>query len=114
MFQSKKTITFLIIIIFFGYFGYRVFLKNNSSVDNFLPQSQSGQDIVNLTQKLQNSSIDQSIFTSALFMSMKDFTVSILPEEKGRPNPFAPIGSDSTSFVSQTKVATSTQTRSTR
>ncbi|MFZ2621101.1 MAG: hypothetical protein WAX85_01215 [Minisyncoccia bacterium] len=53
-----------------------------------------GQDILVLVEKLKNASIDQSFFSSVLFVSLRDFNTSLLPESQGRPNPFAPIGVD--------------------
>lgn len=57
------------------------------------------QEILGLVDKLTNTSIDQSIFSSPLFTKLIDISVAIIPEVKGRPNPFAPIGTDPTSGV---------------
>ncbi len=54
----------------------------------------TSQDILTLVDKLQKVSIDQSVFTSTVFLSLMDYSAIISPEIQGRPNPFAPIGVD--------------------
>ncbi|MEQ1561554.1 MAG: hypothetical protein ABL899_02435 [Nitrospira sp.] len=78
-----------------GYFAYTVFLSPPDLTGIDLANSQTvGQDILVLVDKLNQTRMDQSIFTSPVFSSLKDNAVPILPEAKGRPNPFAPVGVD--------------------
>lgn len=66
--------------------------------------SQASQEIVALAGTLEAIAAKedkQSLFSSKSFDSLIDFTVTLFVEAAGRPNPFAPIGSDNTSFVAQ-------------
>jgi type IV secretory pathway TrbF-like protein len=67
------------------------------------------QKIIDLTEKLKTVSIDASIFSSAAYRNLHDFSPTPFPENMGRPNPFALIGMDSVSV----QVSTTT-TRLTR
>ena len=51
-------------------------------------------DTLALVDKLKTISIDQNVFSSPIFSSLKDFTQTIFPEQQGRTNPFSTIGSD--------------------
>ncbi len=53
-----------------------------------------GQDILSLLSSFQSVSIDSTLFSSPLFQSLKDFSVALSPEQQGRSNPFAPIGTE--------------------
>lgn len=64
----------------------------------------ASQEIVALSERLQNIAAKndkQELFNDKSFKSLVDFTVTLFVETAGRPNPFAAIGFDSTSFVSQ-------------
>ena len=82
----------LVILVFFG---YSLFIKD-SGVEVPLSQSgtEAGEDILALVETLKKISIDKSLFTSTLFIGLQDFTVSLYPEQQGRPNPFAIVGVD--------------------
>lgn len=78
--------------------------------------SQASQEIVALSGTLEaiaSKEDKQSLFRNKSFNSLVDFTVTLFVEAAGRPNPFAAIGSDNTSFVAQT-VFQSTTTVGTR
>lgn len=53
-----------------------------------------GREILDLLNDLQNLSLDETIFTDPVFLSLQDFSQELSPEPKGRPDPFAPIGED--------------------
>ena len=67
-------------------------------------------DLVATLLALRTVKLDASLFTDPAFLSLKDFSVEIVPEPVGRPNPFAPLtgaaaaaaatpGSDAASFA---------------
>lgn len=56
--------------------------------------NQKGREILALLADLKKISLDESIFSDPIFQSLKDFSVELAPEPKGRQNPFAPIGKD--------------------
>ncbi len=64
----------------------------------------ASQEIVALSAKLEAIAAKkdkQGLFDDKSFKSLVDFTVTLFVETAGRPNPFAAIGFDSTSFVAQ-------------
>lgn len=50
------------------------------------------QDVVVTLLKLRAIQLNNGIFSDASFMSLKDFSVPIVPEPIGRPDPFASLG----------------------
>ncbi len=54
---------------------------------------------------LNKLKIDTSIFGRQSFMSLRDNTVTLEQVTPGRPNPFAPINSESNSTIVQTQVS---------
>ncbi len=100
----QKTIISLIIILGLGFFLYYSYSSSPTLVS--VSASIAGEDILNLADKLNSISIDKSIFTSNSFLSLKDFAAALYPENQGRPNPFASIGTDSGS-TNSTKTQTS-------
>lgn len=58
--------------------------------------SKIGQEFVNQLLNLQAIKLNDEIFSSLAFQSLEDFTIVLVqPGNEGRPNPFAPFGSDS-------------------
>lgn len=59
--------------------------------------SKIGQEFVNQLLNLQAIKLDDGVFSSLAFQSLEDFTIVLVqPGNEGRPNPFAPFGSDGT------------------
>lgn len=56
--------------------------------------AEEGRAILALLNDLKNIRLDESFFADTIFVSLIDWSVSLEPEPKGRPNPFAPIGVD--------------------
>lgn len=52
---------------------------------------------------LQTIELDNSIFNDPVFLSLTDFGVIIPPQDVGRRNPFAPIGSVSRFVATSTR-----------
>ena len=52
------------------------------------------QDLVATLLALRAVKLDGSIFSDPGFQNLKDFSTQIIPEPIGRPNPFAPLGSN--------------------
>lgn len=57
-------------------------------------RNQAGREILALLSDLRSINLDGSIFSDPAFQALKDTTVKLTEEPKGRPNPFAPIGKD--------------------
>lgn len=104
------------------------FLKGNKTPVGSLTSSVSGESVNVLDSdsvvgeeflvtllNLRSIELDGSLFEDKSFSSLKDFTITLVPESNvGRVNPFAPIGTDAvTSPVSQTTTTTTTTTTGT-
>jgi hypothetical protein len=91
---SQKIIVVVGVLLLLAAFGYFVF--NNSEVnttpEGIIQQDAVGQDIITLAEKMESIHINDSIFTSAVFLSLIDRHLDIVPESQGRVNPFASIG----------------------
>jgi hypothetical protein len=51
------------------------------------------QDVVTTLLQLRAIQLNSGIFSDHSFMSLKDFSIPIVPEPIGRPDPFAPLSS---------------------
>ncbi len=82
--------------------GVWIGLSSSSSSDSSLLSTEivdnSGpdRDLVATLLALRAVRLDASLFTDPSFASLKDFSVEIVPEPVGRPNPFAPLNAPST------------------
>ena len=66
----------------------------------------SDKNIVATLLTLHAVTLDGTIFSNPVFVSLKDFSTAIVPEPVGRPDPFAPF--------SRENAASATSTRSTQ
>jgi len=116
--MNKKNILTLIIVIglvvvAFWYLGYGS--KDNSSVslstEKQSSQSIEAKQIYTLLQDMKDVELITTLFNSdSSFEKLRDNTVSFASQAAGRPNPFAPLGSDA-SFQPQVST-TSTSSKS--
>jgi hypothetical protein len=98
MSQTIQKIIFIVVVLgVVIFFGYKIFIEVPDMVVTGTGESVNGeivgQDILTLVEKLKAISIDQSIFSSTLFSSLKDSETTLVSESVGRTNPFASIGS---------------------
>ena len=115
--NTQKLAIIIIVLFFFGFFGYKTFTREPVVLEDSAVLSDTeivGQDILSLVEKLKAISIDQDFFSSASFKNLKDFTQSIFPEARGRLNPFAIIGSDGSLSFSTPSQPQATSTRVTQ
>lgn len=53
------------------------------------------QDFLSILLNIKSIKLDDSIFSDTAFLSLRDSSILLTPDgNEGRPNPFAPIGSD--------------------
>jgi len=58
------------------------------------------QDFLSLLLSVKSITLDDSIFATPAFNSLQDSTIVLTPDgTQGRPNPFAPIGTDSSAAL---------------
>jgi hypothetical protein len=64
----------------------------NTTIDQ---NSAIAQNFLSVLLNVKNINLDDSIFSNPAFMSLTDSSIVLIPDgTQGRPNPFAPIGSD--------------------
>ncbi len=74
--------------------GSTEFIDPTLTYDEFgLPSQTSavGQEILSVLNDLRSLQIDESVFESAVFRSLVDYTVATTTEPLGRPDPFSPL-----------------------
>ncbi|OGI66243.1 hypothetical protein A3A95_02100 [Candidatus Nomurabacteria bacterium RIFCSPLOWO2_01_FULL_39_18] len=70
----------------------------NSVMQNTINESQSSiaKDFLALLLSVKNIRLDDTIFSDKAYNSLRDSSIILIPPgNEGRPNPFAPIGTDS-------------------
>jgi hypothetical protein len=92
----QKIIIVIVLIAGLGYFGYYSYSNvpepDPASVEISSPDSET-QTILDLAKKLATITIDQTIFSSSLLASLRDFEVPLVDEPQGRDDPFKPVTS---------------------
>lgn len=51
------------------------------------------QELTDLINQVQSINIDTSVLQDTSYLSLRDYAVTLVPVETGRPNPFAPLTS---------------------
>ena len=94
--QKIKVPIILIAVLLAGFIAYNSLFKS-ASTPSLLSSSSSvpdvsGEDqtILPLLSQIQDINFDNSFFSNKAFNSLQNFNQSIVSEDKGRPNPFAP------------------------
>jgi hypothetical protein len=113
MTPKTKQILIAIVIIIVSFIGYKMSFVSEDSGSVALVADQTnnsefvdGQIILNLLDKLNNVTLDESIFSNNIFVSLVSFERPIESQVSGRPNPFLPIGVDGAGTVSPRSTST--------
>jgi uncharacterized transporter YbjL len=120
--KLKKLLVFVVIIVIV-LVAYSMFFKGEDKAPGLQSsagtssgaiassaESAYGQEFLTLLLNLKKISLDDSLVTSNAFLGLQDFTkVLVSQNNQGRPNPFAPIGSDSN--LAPTPVTTPTTSK---
>ncbi|HEY4476686.1 MAG TPA: hypothetical protein VJB69_01770 [Candidatus Paceibacterota bacterium] len=122
--SSRLIIKSLIILLIFAmaFFLYRyIFVPSQSASDTpgleavgvgygstAAVSSAADDEFIRLLQRLQGVKLNSDLFTSPAWKSLINFRVELVPEPKGRRNPFSPTGFD---FFAPLSTTTSTSTR---
>lgn len=67
-------------------------------------QSQVADEFLNTLLNLNSITLEGGIFTDPRFTTLEDYTVALTPQPMGRPNPFSPVGTTTTTTVADTTV----------
>ena len=95
--SSNKTWVWVAIIIIVAAVGYFYFYGTSAPAASGLVQSSGsdseavGSQVLTLLNQFQSLKIDTSIFSDPGFLTLRDYSVAIPPENVGRANPFAPL-----------------------
>ena len=58
-------------------------------------QNSIGKDFLSVLLNVKNIKLDDNIFSDPVFVSLHDSSIELISDgNEGRPNPFAPLGSD--------------------
>lgn len=100
----KRLIIFAVIFILVVV-GYSIFFKKDATVGDLVTEGAFdagggdtqlvGDEFIGLLTDVQSIKLDGGIFTSSPFATLEDFSITLVQlGNEGRPNPFAPIGTD--------------------
>jgi hypothetical protein len=101
--KSSKKVLIIIIAIVVVAIGYYLYSSGDSEVavdqdSSLVTQSADfgetqivGARVLSLLNQISSLNIDDSIFQSAAYKSLVDYTISIPEQNVGRQNPFAPL-----------------------
>lgn len=111
--KNIKQILISLFVIVLAFVGFRMFFVDDSPADTSLSvdaESVSyivdGPAILALLNRMNQINLDSSVFSNKVFTSLTSFERPLLEQVPGRPNPFLPIGTDSSAGIST--VGTST------
>ena|SRR3989344_2141647 len=111
-----------LLVLIAAFFLYRYIFVSSPAVDNnpglqAVGEGEDGQasvvddEFIRLLERLQGVTLDATIFASPAWQSLINFRVPLVHEEKGRPNPFSPVGFDSSLNTGSTTATSSSRRR---
>jgi hypothetical protein len=88
--NNKSSIGVIVIVglLIYVYFSY--FRSSTEQLISSTPTSDSTSKLLVALASLHTITLDNSIFTDPVFLSLSDFGIQIDPQNVGRRNPFAP------------------------
>ena len=97
--MKNNNIITIVLVVLIAMVAYWYLNKTDSSTayltsDVKTTDSADAKYIYDLLQKMNQVTLDNSIFSDTAFKSLKDNTVSFPAQVAGRDNPFAPVGFD--------------------
>ncbi|MFH0845997.1 MAG: hypothetical protein V1851_01180 [Patescibacteria group bacterium] len=105
--KNKKTNIFSLLgimaVLFFAYLFMASAATGGSQLVSLGAKNTSGdvgRETLETLLKLKSLRLDGTIFEDQVFLSLKDFSVELKEQPKGRNNPFAVLGDDTDYIVS--------------
>ena len=89
-----KNTLFLLSLALIVWFGYIVFYKEATPTLSEETQSEARlnqEEFLAKLKELEGLHLKTEFFNDKDFVSLSDYTVQVVDEEAGRPNPFAPV-----------------------
>lgn len=97
---SSLKVATLVIMLVGSFVVYDYLTQPVLAVDNLSATSSeevsAGQELLVVVNKIKSIELDDSIFGDPLFTNLQDNTFEIVPKPVGRSNPFAPLGTQTT------------------
>ena len=113
MAKNTKQIIIAIIIIVIVFIVFKSKFTDSTPADVSMVAEQAnsaqlidGQVILSLLNKLEKVSLDESVFSNAVFVQLKSFERELKPQVPERKNPFLPIGAESFGVVTPRSTST--------
>lgn len=105
MTSSSKNIFILLGIATVVFAGYFFFIQREPAQPGVSDSSlqlmlQSTQAFIEYRQTLNKITFDFTLFEDDRFRMLRSYSEPVEPKPEGRPNPFAPVGTDSGSVTS--------------
>lgn len=126
MTPKLKKVIIIILLLIVLFIVYAIFIKpdptekalieGKASSTNTISQENAQVLAGQISQallRIEQISLDRSIFTNEVYLTLKDRSQPIESEPIGRPNPFAPIGNISSIKSTVRSMSTSTTSTST-
>jgi hypothetical protein len=93
--KKNKLLVILFVIVFVLFIGYHFFGSSIASIGSIVTTEENtssvGADILVTLNRLKTVHIEDSLFSGAVWMSLKDFSITLPTDVPGRQNIFAPI-----------------------
>ncbi len=94
--KENKGILIVVIIVIALLVWYSMSNQSDSSSDRILSTTSSehlvdDRELLQILTNMEKIRLDGRIFESDVYLSLQDFSRSIVPEPIGRPDPFAPL-----------------------
>ncbi len=117
MFDIIKKIIIGVLILGGGFILYSAFVKGPDETDLLQTTSATsgdvlGADIIKAINQINSLQLDRGVFDDPIFKTLVDRSEVLTPQPKGRTNPFASIGVNTS--ATSTRSATTTPNRVTR
>lgn len=97
MSEKIKNIVIVVVLLVVVFIGYSFFFKKDDGgvlvskgVVGGAGGGAAGEFLV-LLQRLHDLTLDTSIFSDPIFNSLRDESTELIPQTRGRKNPFAPL-----------------------
>ena len=91
---KNKGILAAVALFILAMFLYNLFFKPEPSVDSGVSATVIGDDLLKIRDQLEKVTLDRTIFSSAAYLLLNDFSIVITEQVRGRSNPFDLIGRD--------------------
>ena len=97
MSEKIKNIVIVVVLLVVVFIGYSFFFKKDNDGGALVSSQINGasggiaQEFLILLQRLHDIKLDTAVFSNPVFNSLRDEGTELVPQVRGRKNPFAPL-----------------------